>query len=462
MTPPATTTSPNGVESREVIGLAFAVVAVVALGLIFTGLWRAPFAEDTRTVKVVFPDATLKVPGFLRKGAKLRMDGVDSGHVAKVTLDRAAQTSTVELEVNEDAGPIFADARATMRWFTLVGGDFYVDLDRGTEKAGELSGPIGPKQTASQVEVDDLTSVFRDDVRQGTRTLPGELARAFADRKPLPETLRVLGRMAPKAAPALHALRGEQPATDLEHLIEAAGTTVKALDTPNGELRTAVAGAATTLQTTAGRELELRRTIEQAPAALALTDATLKDLDRTFDVLDPLVEKLSGPAPDIAPTLAALRPTVIDGTRLLDRARPLFNALRPAASSLREASQVSLPLLKDVTPSLSRIDDKILPYFNEVDSGTKHTLSEMIGPALGVYAHSSGLVDSLGRMVRFPLGLGSSNLYAPCQTYLFNPDAESVVACQSLQEALDGFLNYNPLSPDTGADTTPESRKGRR
>jgi hypothetical protein len=54
-------------------------------------------------------------------------------------------------------------------------------------------------------------------------------------------------------------------------------------------------------------------------------------------------------------------------------------------------------------------------------------------------------MDQNGHFIRFPATAGSSPFYLPCQTYLGNPSAKQLVACQSLQQMLQAFLNYNPF-----------------
>jgi hypothetical protein len=38
-----------------------------------------------------------------------------------------------------------------------------------------------------------------------------------------------------------------------------------------------------------------------------------------------------------------------------------------------------------------------------------------------------------------------SPVYLPCQIYYGNPDAKKLIECQTLQQALQSLLSYNPL-----------------
>jgi hypothetical protein len=173
---------------------------------------------------------------------------------------------------------------------------------------------------------------------------------------------------------------------------------------------------------------------------------TFSQLSTTLHLANPLLRTLEGPAVDVAPTVAHLYPTVVGARDLLDRAVPLLHALAPAVTSLKTAAQQGLPLLNEITPSLTQLADTFLPYMNTIDPATQHTTAQMIGPtteALG--PDIAGQMDQNGHFIRFPATAGSSPFYLPCQTYLGNPSAKQLIACQSLQQMLQAFLNYNPF-----------------
>ena len=454
-----------GLSSRAILGLVVLVATFGAFIWVASGSFYRTIQDvahgSGRTVKVVFPNAQqLQDAGFMRGGSEVRVGGVSVGHVEQIALDPGARTATATLSVNDSTGPIYANARAALRWQTLLGANFYVALDRGTPNAGPLgSRPIPPSQTTDQVELEDITSVLQGGARTGLQTLPKEVATALSDPHPLARTLSTLAGVAPDVATGLNAVRGEQPQSDLQALVSATGTAVHALDTRTELLREVVAGAAATLGTTAARQADLQSTIAQAPASLDSTEVTLRQLDGTLTLLDPLITTLQGPAPEVAPTLAALRPTVLNASALLNHAVPLLRSLRPAAASLARTAQLGLPLLQQLTPSLDRLGGQILPYLGEKDPSTQHSTAEMIGPALAVYANSGGLVDDLGRSIRFPLSLGNSNFYLPCQTYINNPDKNQLIACQTLQQALQSLFTYNPLGRVPGTAPPPANAK---
>jgi phospholipid/cholesterol/gamma-HCH transport system substrate-binding protein len=443
-------------RSPVLLGLVAVVVTMLLmLGVLSGKLHDVLSNPDTRTVSAVFGGTQQ-----LRGGDHVRIDGVDVGEVADMKRAADGRSVTVEMDVKRDAGPLYDDARAVLRFRTVLGGSLYVALERGTPGSGELRGPIPVKRTVNQVEVDDLTSVFRGGAVRGLQTMPGELAKALQNPVAPASALGELARQSPALRRGLHAVRGQRLDRDLRELVSSAAATVRAVDSPDDELRRVVAGAAATVTTTANRAQDIRTTIGRAPAVLRRTDDTVTALDHTLTLADPLVATLNRSASDVAPTLHALRPTVVRADALLQRATPLLRALRPAVRSLAGASKGALPLLQALDPSIARVRDTILPYLAEVDPETQHTTSEMIGPTFtGLGSGAGGQMDVNGHFIRFPATSGSSPVYLPCQVYFGNPSADKAIVCKSLQDSLSTYLNYNPLGGTPGS--APARRAGK-
>ncbi|MCW3016200.1 MAG: hypothetical protein JWO02_3292 [Solirubrobacterales bacterium] len=444
-------------DRRALIGLVALLVGVVLMLGSTSGTLHGLFThQSTHEVQAIFPSTQQ-----LRKGDVVRIDGVRSGRVSDIRPGQGARTAKVTMEVLDDAGHLYRDARAVLRWKTVLGGAFYVDLERGTPNTGPLRGAIPVQRTARQVEVDDITSVLEPRARRGLQTLPGELAKGLADRDAPARLLATVATVAPDVRDGVGALRGMDTGRDLRTLVVSAERTVRALDEPRRGMERLVSGAAATLATVGGRDAEVRRSIAAAPATMAQADATLQRLRATLDLADPLLQRLRDPAGDVAPTLARLRPALTGADRLLRRAEPLLASLRPAAASLGRTAKSTLPLLEDLTPSVGRLDRTILPMLSEKDPGTTKSTAVMIGgttEALGPGA--GGQMDLNGHFIRFPATIGSSPLYSlPCKLLLNDPDAAEQIACSSLQEALATYMSYKPLGPTPGTEPPGEPRK---
>jgi virulence factor Mce-like protein len=432
----------GGGLSDAALGMIAFVVTVALIVAVVTGGVRGLFTKSgSRTLSAQFSDTRQ-----LSKGNPVRIDGVDVGTVDQLSLDHGGRTSTVEVKLKDGAGPLYKDAKASIRFRTVLGGAFYLDLQRGTPATGDLGSgaTIAASHTDSQVELDDITPLLQGQAETGFKTLPRELAKTLRDPVQPAAALRSVAGASPSLAKGLEAVRGQRP-QDIDTLVASTAKTVRALDAPGDELRDVVAGAAAVVQTTANRSRELRSTIDRAPGLMQRTNVTLTDLDGTLKIANPLLRQVLKAAPDVAPTVARLRGTVVPASHLLDGAQPLLRDLRPAVRSLATASTQGLPLLNRLAPSLARLDESILPYMDKPDPGTDHSMAEMIGPAAAALSAIGSYVDNAGRMVRFPATSGNNALYLPCQTYLNNPDKAKILACDSLKDALSSAFSLKQL-----------------
>jgi len=446
----------NRLPADAVLGLVSLSIAVAVLVLGMTGAITRLFSgSETRVVRAAFADSQQ-----LRPGDFVRIQGLEAGEVTDTALATDGRSTVVTMKVKRDVGQLYADARAVTRFQTVLGGRFYVDLERGSAARGPLTGTIPLARTARQVEVDDVASVVRGDARTGLQTLPGELADALADERAPARLLDRVADVAPDLRRGVGALRGQDLDRDLREVVSATSKTVAALDGPRDELRTLVSGAAATLSTIAARGDDVRALAARAPVTLREVDATTARLDRTLALANPLVAKLQPAADDVAPTFRALLPVVRDADALARRAAPLVRALRPAVVSLAGAARNGLPLVDELIPSLDRVDDVILPYLAEKDPGTGKSTAVMIGGTFaGLAAGAGGQMDANGHFIRFPATMGSSNFSSlPCQVYIANPDAAQIAACATLQDALGTYFGYQPLGPTPGTEPPPATR----
>jgi phospholipid/cholesterol/gamma-HCH transport system substrate-binding protein len=427
--------------SDGIIGIVAAALTVALLVAVETGAVSGLLSPPgKRTVTARFADARQLEPGD-----PVRITGVNVGTVQSLSLHGRAATVTMKLQ--SSAGPLYADAGAQIRFRTLLGGNFYVDLDRGRASSGALGVKTIPQShTGSQVELDDITSVVQGQAKQGLQKLPGQLGIALGDPRYPARSLQTLAAQSPSLAGGLNALRGERPESDIPTLIDSANTTVQALDEPDGQLKGLVSGTASFLQATSARSADLQRTIQNAPALLDRTTATMRALSSTLHLANPLLVKLERSAPAIAPTVQSLRGTVQPANVLLNHATPLLHKLRPAVSLLASASQQALPLLDQLTPSLDELANKILPYMAKIQPDSKHSMAEMIGPGFAGLGAMGAYEDDNGHFARFPATAGSQSFYLPCQAD-FNPSqTQQLLACETIGQALDQLFATTPPS----------------
>lgn len=448
--------------STTLIGLVTIVVLLAVILANFTGIARNLLGSGgQREVEAVFASSQQ-----LRTGNLVRIDGVNVGKVTGIESRDGGRRTAVRMRIDRSAGELHADAGAAIRMRTVLGAAFVVELERGHPGDGPLSGPIPLARTRNQVELDDITGLFRNGARKGLQRLPKELAAALSEPALPARLLGTIADVSPDLGQALAAVRGQQQDLDLQRLVAGTATTVDILGARRGELRELVAGAAATLESTGAHAGAIGTTLDRSPGVMRRTNLTLDQLDRTLELADPLVGRLRRSAGQVGPTLRVLRPTVRDADALLSRAVPLLRDLRPAVRSLARTAKRGLPLLREVQPSLDRVDRTILPYLAAKDPGTGKTTSVMIGGTFaGLGAGSAGQMDANGHFLRFALSAGSAPLYLPCQTYINNPDKARQIECEALQDTIDRLFSYNPLAPTPGTvdgAPPPARRRGTR
>jgi phospholipid/cholesterol/gamma-HCH transport system substrate-binding protein len=444
----------QSIGTDALMGTGAAVVVVVLLALAYTGTLKGLFTtKPDRIVRAQFADTKQ-----LRPGDEVRINGVKEGEVEQITYDRAARAATVEMKILDDAGKLYRDASAAMRFGSLLGGRFYIDLDRGTVGDGTLTATIPKSRTWSQVEVDDIATTVNGAAATGLQAMPAALGQGLADPAPVAGSLTTLSDIAPDVQKGVGAVRGLDAEHDIATLVTQTDKTVAALDTPQKDLRSVVSGAASLVKTTAARSADLRSLFEHAPAAMQLTNATLDDLDGTLGYLDPLIGKLQPAAGDVVPTIDRLRPLVTGASTLLQRAEPLVFKLRPAVTSLAAAAHDALPLLHTLRPSIDKLQKSVLPWLNERDPGTGLTVAEALGPGIYGLGSIAGQEDAQGHFVRFPATAGNSSAYIlPCQIYAGNPDKDKLLECNDLMDTLQTYLKYDPFGNPPG--TAPSKRR---
>jgi virulence factor Mce-like protein len=426
-----------GFDPRAALGLAVLVAGAMVWTLMFTGVLPALLRSPGTTVRADFR-TTLGIVA----NDPVRINGVDVGQVAKVTLDPSARGATLQLDLNGSAGPIYRDATVSILWRTLLGANYAVSIDPGSPTAGSLgSATIPQSHTSSQVELDDITRTLQSGAQQGLRTLIQQLGPAFSDRAAPAATFSTLARVAPAVTAGVGAVRGQQPDVDLENLILQSSRAASALDAPDEGVQRFVQFAAATLQATSASADDIRSTISDAASVLPRADVTLTNLDHTLTLADPLIARLLPAAPSVAPTLAALRPTVSHADTLLREATPLLRTLRPTVSSLATTAQVGNPVLDQLEPALDQVNTQILPHLNELSPESREHYYEMIGPMFaGADGLSSGF-DANGSFIRLTGSGGPEVLDTlPCHLQ-FNPGTSSLLACDTISGAFEQFLN---------------------
>ena len=291
---------------------------------------------------------------------EVRVKGVPAGRVSGVELRDGR--AVIEVEVEEEYGPIYRDARAELRPNSALEDQFIDIVDRGRPGAGKADGdkPLPPAQTTTPVSVDDVLNVFNANTRSRLRALLADLgtglddngeqlANAFAQAAPL---LDAAGRLSRQLA-------GRKPMT--ERLVHNTAVLTKELARRDEQIRSLVRGGSATLSTLEDGATDLDATLHALPP-------TLRSLDTGFAATRAVLG-------DVNTAVHALRPVADELTPALRAVRAISADAAPAVRALQEPVQRLLPLARSLVPlgrDLSSAVTRLRPQIPVVNRTTRN------------------------------------------------------------------------------------------
>jgi virulence factor Mce-like protein len=339
----------------------------------------------------------------------VRVDGVDVGTVSGVGAGPdARRSSELSLLITDSGLVVHSDASAAIRWRTVLGGPMYVDLNPGSPDAPKLTGAIPAARTSSQAELDDLLGIYNGSTDQAQRDTFKGLSQAFAAPAGTGASINALPDLQTVAAglkPYSGTSRG-----DLSAVVAGTARTAQALGASVSSLQSLVTGARQTLGASDSQRMSLGEILSLSPGTLDSTYLTMGRLRTTLDHLDPLVVHLEPGAALLDSMSRALSPALGQTQAVLDQARPLLRSARPTFADLRSASVAGVPLLRDLEPSLARLNTNILPWLGQRDGDTRVINYQSIGPTFSVLDKAAAEFDQSGYRLHLSTLLGSASV----------------------------------------------------
>lgn len=363
----------------------------------------------------------------------VRVGGVNVGKVESVEHLPSGDGVRVRMRIDDEDVNLRRDARASMWERTLLGYNFYIELDPGSPSAPPLGEqPIPMERTQTQVELDEVLTAFDGDARGAVRTFIRELDRGFADPDAVGQAVDRLGPAMRNVGPGAGALRGQRRG-DLGRAVTSTSRMMGALARSELELAQLVDSADVAFGVTAARGQDIAATLQQAPQTLQDTQLTMTRLRTTLDQLDPLAESLRPGARRLDAAARALEPTLREAVPLLRDARPLLQALPSAAQDLRGAADSGVPLLDGLQPTVDRVESSFIPWLGSTDDDLGMPVYQLAGPMFAAANGDSQVFDTYGYSARFTGGAQQgSAMTAPCKTYFFDRDSEDYLRCESM------------------------------
>jgi virulence factor Mce-like protein len=390
-------------------GLMAVMTAFVSVYLAFGG--PNPFDRKFELKAVVQSGSEL------HSRTPVRIAGVDVGKVKKVERGPGS-LATVTMEIEKRGLPLHEDARIKVRPRIFLEGNFFVELSPGTPSEPRMKdgGTIGPSQTATPVQFDQVLSSLRTSNRKDLLELLDELGAGLGNggATALNRSLPDWGPTFARGAQAMEALRGQRP-DDLSGLIGESQTVATALADRREDLADAVTGLARTATALASRREQLARSIPEL-------DALVREASPSFSALNDLF-------PTARAFVAEARPGIREAPATLRLANPLLTQLQgllspselprlirsgdPAIRALARLQPDLQDLLALVTPVTECARRNVVPTLKSVIEDPPLTdgrprlpvYRELLNGLVGLSSASQNF-DGNGPSLRYHAGFG--------------------------------------------------------
>lgn len=353
----------------------FLAVSVVMVGALLILLYyygaaggRLPTAEDRYEVSAVVDE-----PQQLLKHADVRAAGITVGEVDKIEGKGARARVTLALE--KDIAPVYADAKVLVRQKTLVG-ENYIELDRGTPKAGTLpSGSELPRSANREaVPIDRVLNSLDKETRTQISGSLRALGRGFDQRgKDLNELLSSLRPVVTDGQEVTDVLADQRE--QVAEVLAQGERVFAAIGDRRQDLVTLVRAAKTTAQAVSARDEQLKDMVDELPGTLTQARSTVQRVSGFSGRATPVVKDLRVALNDLKPVVADLEPTAEATDRLLGELPAFTKQVDPLLDELKAFSKVAQPalpaldaMLRQVNPALKYLVPyhKDLAYFTQV------------------------------------------------------------------------------------------------
>jgi ABC-type transporter Mla subunit MlaD len=369
-------------------GMSPVVAGLIAIVLIVVGSYFGftkanPFANPYE-LTAVFENAS-----SLKPGSPVRIAGVDAGIVKKVeTFDAKTGAAKVSMELEKTALPIHEDAELKIRPRILLEGNFFVDVKPGSPNApilAEGEGPIPMAQTAAPVQLGEILTLLKADVRGDLRTLLAEYslkglegggAEGFND------AIEFFEPAYRSSSLANDAFLGVEPDADVQRVLRGQQGTAEALTVDEEDLKDLV----TNLNVTAGA-------IAAEDDALRTAIPALRD---TLRVASPALASLNSALPPLRAFSREALPGVRSSDETIDASLPFIRQTRGLVRP--DELQGAAAVLRRRIPSIVRLNSSLIPFLREgreLGSCTNEVLVPFLESAI-----PSGEEGNTGQLVR--------------------------------------------------------------
>ena len=304
--------------------------------------------------------------------ADVRVAGVKVGRVQAKERSPNGDATRATIELDRRYAPIASDARATLRFKTVVG-ETYVELTTGSKDAKPLAeGALLPnRQVKGTVELDEILDTFDPYTRAAYRTWQQSLGQAVDKRgQDLNDAFGSLPGFVESGGDLFEVLDDQK--ASLKGLVKNTGVVFGALTERERQLHRLVVNSDTVFSAIQRERESFAQVWNIFPTFLDESKLTFRRMQRFARTTRPLVRDLKPALEDLAPTLRDVGDLSPDLKRLFVNLDPLIDQSRKSLPATREVLDGLRPLLGAVGPWLSELNP-ILDWVSQ----QQHTLTDV-------------------------------------------------------------------------------------
>ncbi|MBQ0923534.1 MlaD family protein [Saccharopolyspora endophytica] len=400
------------------IGAVLLVLSIVVLLAVYQKERVSTMLSSGDEVQAEFNRAYRVIPAK----SDVKIAGVVVGTVTDVAKGEGDKTLVSMKVWGDTTDKLGSEPSAIVRPTTLLGGNYYVELQPGGDRQKFSGDPIPVERTSVPSELDKILGAIPGRAQesiQNTTRLTDESLRAGAG-----DSVGNLLEHAPQAlGPAgevFSSVRGTNPEKDLYQIVPQLNTVAVALTQRDGQLGHTIDSLGDVSATLGQVQRPLADSIEALPATLSATRGGLDALHGSLDRLTATAGNARPAAQELGPLLAKADPVVREARPMVAELRPLLQDVRPLVGRLVPTAQQATSTLNHVNgPVLDRINGPIAnavlsPWKGtgayEGNGGTGHKLYEEVGYLASHSANLSKYGNKNGRMLGLGLGVGVSTV----------------------------------------------------
>ena len=290
--------------AKRVVALALVLLAVIAVAvLLFRG-------DGGYTVTAEFINA-----GQLVKGNEVKTGGVRIGSVKSIDVTPDGHARVKFSITDGDYEPLRHGTEVMVKQASLSGiANRYIDLKLGPASGAEIpdGGTIGPDETATAVEIDQIFNLFDDRTRTGLEDFfKGSAAMLHGKGKQLRRGVHYLNPAFSTGARLFKELTRDDAL--LERFLVDSGTLVHALAERRDDLTGVVRNLNGTFGALGSQQAALAESVERLPPFMRRANTTFVNLRSALNDVDPFVDASKPAVRRLGPFLEQARAFARDG-----------------------------------------------------------------------------------------------------------------------------------------------------